>query len=245
MQMADYKTEALAYLRSVIDQTGKTATELARLAGVNQTTFTRPLNSPDHKYAVKFQALQELAEKTGVGLPASLVSARAAPKRSVQLRLPIQFKVGAGGFERRDEIPQQVLGYETVASVPPYTDAPQWLELVSSDSMDRSIPVGSCVHVVDAFAINYKPHHNDIVIVERTMAQDAYVERTVKRLKLTPDGPQLWPDSHNKRWSGPLVLGDDPALDASDDTRTRAQIVGLVLRSYQFHIPSPDSAEPV
>lgn len=43
-RMADYKDEALAYLRKVIDETGRTATELARLVGVSPTTFTRPLN---------------------------------------------------------------------------------------------------------------------------------------------------------------------------------------------------------
>lgn len=229
--MADYKAESLSYLRHLIAETGKTATELARLAGVSQTTLTRPLNNPDHKYAVKFQTLQDLSEKTGVPLPESLVSARRAGlgKAPDELRLPIRYEVAAGGFLRRDDLPQTPYGYRTVASVPPYEHDPQWLERVVSDSMNRLIPEGAVIHVVDAKAIRYRPAHGDVVVVERSYAQGSLVERTVKQVELTPEGPLLWPRSHNPRWSAPI-----PLVEGHEGEDVTVEIVGRVLRAYTF-----------
>lgn len=238
--MSDYKSESVAYLRQVLKTTEKKATELARLVGVSQTTFTRPLNDKDHKYAIKFQTLQDLAEKTGVPLPASLVSARgaglgAAPR---ELRLPIKYEVAAGGFLRRDELPQRPYGYRTIKAVRPYAHADQWLERVVSDSMNRLIPEGWLIHVVNAHEIRYRPAHDDIVVVERSYGQGFFVERTVKQVALTPDGPQFWPRSHNPRWNGPIALveGDEP----EDVT---VQVVGLVIRAYAFFTPDEDDDE--
>lgn len=243
MHMADYKTEALAYLRQVIAQTGKSATELARVAGVNQTTFTRPLNNAEHKYAVKFQALQDLANQTGVPLPQSLAVARSKAGAPVLKQLAVRFEVGAGGFLERDELPQEPYGAHTVVSVAPYADAEQWLERVVSDSMDRVIPIGSLIHVVNAIGINYRPRHGDIVVVERTRSQGALVERTVKRLHLTHDGLELWPESHNPRWSGPVVIGDGRGeQEGIEGVEASATIVALVLRSYQFFVEAPAEA---
>lgn len=246
MHMADYKTEALAYLRHVMAETDKTPTELARLANVNQTTFTRPLNSKEHKYAVKFQALARLSEETGIPLPISLVKSRPQPGGVRELRLPIRFEVGAGGFHQRDELRQEPFGHVTVPSMPPFTDAHQWLERVVSDSMDKEIPVGALIHVVDALEIHYRPTHGDIVVVERTRAQGALVERSVKRLRLTPDGAQLWPESHNPRWLGPMRLGDGSDDEtASPEVRVRVEIVGLVLRAISTFVNVPDEPEPL
>lgn len=239
--MADYKDEALAYLRKVIDETGRTATELARLVGVSPTTFTRPLNSPDHKYAVKFPALQDLAKRTGVAIPPSLLSARVerGSPPPTEIRLPIRYEVAASGFLERDELPQRPYGYRTVPSVAPYAGAPQWLERVVSDSLDKLIPVGSLAHVVDAVALEYEPRHDDIVIVERSRAQGALVERTIKQVALTPAGPELWPRSHNPRHQQAIALHDGD--DRSDDVTV--QIVGKVIRSYMFFEPEAEEPE--
>jgi AcrR family transcriptional regulator len=230
--MGDYKEQALAYLRTVIELTGQTATALARRAGVNQTTFTRPLNSKEHKYAIKFQALKDLSAATGIPLPPELVAAREAgrPPVPAEVVLDIRYEVAATGFLPRADLHQEPIGRRKVPSVAPFADYPQWLERVVNDSMNMLIPPGSEVHVVDAIAMNYAPRHGDIVIVERTAAQGALVERTVKQIEMGPDGPELWPRSYNPRHQAPVHLS--AGAEHHDDLSV--QIVGLVVRSYQF-----------
>lgn len=233
--MADYKSESVAFLRELVAQTGKTPTELARMAGVSQTTLTRPLNSATHKYAVKFQTLQKLAEKTGIALPETLVAARQEAKGPAPAErvLAIRYEVAAGGFLSRDELPQQPYGYHRVPNIPPWEHNVQWLERVVSDSMNRLIPEGTLIQVVDAIDVQYRPAQNDIVVVERRSGQGAMVERTVKQVHLTPDGPELWPRSYNPRWSKPIALGDG----REDEEDLKALVVGLVIQAYLFDPP--------
>lgn len=239
--MANYKTEALAYLKAVIAQTGETATELARKVEVSPSTFTRPLNpTSGHKHAIKFQTLQALASKTGVPMPASLVGAFRDAKVSEaiseggRIKLPIKYEVAASGFLPRDDLPQRPYGYRRVASIAPFADYDQWLETVISDSMDRVFPVGSTLHVVSTAVLQYQPAHGDRVIVERTMNGGALVERTVKEVALTPNGGvELWPRSHNPRWSTPI-----PLIDAENFSEgVQVQIVGRVFRAYLLFDP--------
>lgn len=160
------------------------------------------------------------------------------PKASGEITLPIRYEVAASGFLERDELPQRPYGFHTVPSVAPYAGTPQWLERVISDSMDLLLPVGSLVHVVDAITLEYEPRHGDIVIVERSRAQGALVERTIKQVVLTPAGPELWPRSHNARHQSAISLHDG---DGSSDDLT-VQIVGKVIRSYMFF--EPEAEEP-
>lgn len=160
------------------------------------------------------------------------------PSLGGDLKLAVRYEVGAGGFHERDELPQRPYGFHVVRAIPPYQSLPQWLERVVSDSMDRLIPVGSLLHVVDALSFEYAPRHGDIVIVQRTRAQGALVERTVKQVALKRGVLELWPRSHNDRWQGPVVVeGDAPVEDMV------VEIVGLVLRSYQFFVGEPDEPE--
>jgi hypothetical protein len=81
---------------------------------------------------------------------------------------------------------------------------------------------------VDAIAIRYEPREGDWVIVERRRAQGALVERTVKQVTLTQDGIELWPRSHNPRWSQPIPI-PGPIEDAAE---AEVAIVGKVIRAY-------------
>lgn len=228
-QMATYKEMALDYLRQVVEATGDSASKLASRVGVSSTTFTRPLNDPEHKYAIKFTALRTLAEVTGIPMPAELSEARTtAAASATEVDLPIRFEVAASGFLARDELPQQPYGYRRVPSIAPYPEAEQWLERVVNDSMNRLLPPGSLIHVVSAIHINYLPQHDDIVVVERLRYGGALVERTVKQVALTPQGPELWPRSHNPQWSRPIQLIPDETSDYE------VRIDAKVLRSYQF-----------
>lgn len=224
----DYKALSLRYLRDVVEQTGKTPSQLARMVGKSPTTFTRPLAAEDWRFSIRFDTLADLAERTGIPLPPDLIASRAEGRAfQPQVTLPVRYEVAAGAFLLRDELPQEPYGQEVVSSLPGYEDYPQWLERVVSDSMDRLFPPGSLLHVVDAVAMRYKPQHGDIVVVERE--RGGLVERTVKQVEMTPSGVCLWPRSHNPRWQAPIMVTDG-VRDGEDFDVT---IVGRVLRSFQ------------
>lgn len=230
-----YNREAIEYLRHVIDVTGKTPTALAKMVQKAPTTFTRPLaQSADWKFGIRFATLQELAEKTGVPLPASLLAseteADAAPTPTHEVRLPIRYEVAASGFVPRDELADEPVGFQTVPSIKGYERHEQWLERVISDSMDRILPVGCLIHVIDAHSLRYRPRHGDIVVVERERRDGSLVERTVKQISVEGDVVELWPRSHNPRWHRAVELRDG----TETDEEFTVQIVGRVMQSYMF-----------
>lgn len=59
-----YKTQALAWLRRVLDEEHLTAGELARRAHIAPSTLTRPLNDPDYPYALSLKTLTAIATAT-------------------------------------------------------------------------------------------------------------------------------------------------------------------------------------
>ncbi|WP_091738884.1 LexA family protein [Phenylobacterium immobile] len=232
--MSDYKVAAVAYLRDVIEKTGKTASELADLVGISHTTFTRPLKNADYKYAIKFPTIQRLAEMTNVPLPPNLASgAGRAPTSSdpriVPQFLGVRYRVRAGLWQEMDseEAPEQI-DY-AVAPSHRYADWPQWLERVEGDSVNQKIPHGHYAHVVDARAMGYSPKTGDWVVVERHRDQGAIRERTIKQVEITETGAVvLWPRSDNPKWSAPVDL----LLGARQDEDIEAFIVGLVIGAY-------------
>lgn len=226
----DYKQASIDFLRHVVDASGKTPTELAKLVGKSPTTFTRPLSKADWPFAIKFDTLSVLSEKTGIPLPESLLDLRSeGAAQAPQLRLPIRYEVAASGFLLRDDIPQEPYGFIEVPSIKGFEGCPQWLERVISDSMDRLMPVGSIVHVADAQALRYRPKDGHVVIVERERGGGAMIERTIKQIVINGDQVELWPRSHNPRWQSPLLLTE--GTDAGEEFTV--QIVGRVLRSFQ------------
>lgn len=226
----DYKQASVAFLRRVVEETKKSPTELARMVGKSPTTFTRPLASPDWRFAIKFDTLNDLSDRTGIPLPPELLKDRAEEGQGAKrVTLPIRYEVAAGAFLVRDDLPQQPYGFREVPSLPGFESYPQWLERVVSDSMDRLVVPGSLVHVVDAVALRYKPREGHLVVVERERGQGALVERTVKQIHLGDNGVELWPRSHNPRWQSPLRLAEG-AENFDDLTAT---VVGRVLRSFQ------------
>lgn len=144
-------------------------------------------------------------------------------------RLPIRFKVAAGAWEPVDDVQDAPIGYWEAYALPAYRGVSQWLERVVGDSYNQRVPEGSLIHVIDALEIGYAPRHGDTVVVTRTRAQGAFVERTIKEVVLTPVGVELWPRSYNPRWNQPLSLTD--GANGADDVEVR--IVGKVVRAYQ------------
>ena len=183
-----------------MEERGLSVSEWATKAGVARTTIARPIKD-DYQFVTSARTLAKLAAAAGVNPPdfASGGVTLAQQSGAGEVRLPIRYEVAAGGFLRRDDQQDEPYGFRTVTAVPPYLSAPQWLERVVSDSMDRLIPAGAVLHVVDAIAIEYEPRTGDVVIVERISGQGSMVERTVKQVEVTTKGVELWPRSMNAR----------------------------------------------
>lgn len=58
-----------AYLKSVVQQTGKSLSAIARDAQISPTTLTRPMSDPDYKFVLKLATLEKIATTTGIPLP--------------------------------------------------------------------------------------------------------------------------------------------------------------------------------
>lgn len=149
-----------------------------------------------------------------------------APKREIPL--PIRYEVAAGTWLARDDNQLESFGIGEALPSKLFADARQWLERVRGDSMNRLIPDGALAHVVDIRDFKFRARHDDLVVVERTRAQGAFVERTIKQVALTPEGIQLWPRSFSERWNEPIALDGD--LKSGEDATVA--IVGLVIRAY-------------
>ncbi len=210
---------------------GKTAEGASREAGLSRdfirTLQRRPDTSP------KADNLGALATVLGcsvdylLGRSELLGTPPAAPPVG-EVMLPIRANVGAGPWLAVEEISDEPIGWAPAHVIPEYAAWPQWLERVQGDSYNRFIPNSALVHVVDTQAMGYEARHDDVVVVVRSRAQGAFIERTLKQVALTPQGIELWPRSYNEKWSAPLKLTED--LRADEDASV--QIVGKVLRAY-------------
>lgn len=150
------------------------------------------------------------------------------PLPSGQQKLPIRYEVAAGAWLAQDDQRDEPYGYYEAMRIPPYEQFPQWLERVLGDSVNQLIPTGALAHIVDAIAIDYEPHHGDMVVVVRSRAQGAFLERSIKQVSLTPAGIELWPRSFNPKWDKPLSMLE--GVGEGEDTEVA--IVGLVLTAY-------------
>lgn len=176
--------------------------------------------------------IDALAKALGVS-PSFLISGDAsegagAPESERQQMLPVRHEVAAGRWLAVDDQREEPFSYETALRIKGYEAIPQWLERVRGDSMNRRIPDGALVHVLDAIAVRYEPRHGDLVIVVRSRAQGAFQERSLKEVTLTPRGVELWPRSFNPQWDKPLHLMQD--VREGDDVEVT--IVAVVFTAY-------------
>lgn len=222
-------------LEDLLRERGRSARDVSLKAGLGATAIKDILSGKSRDPGIG--TMIQIAHELGVDLNDLFVvpmeehaSAEPAYRAMAEVRLPIRHEVAAGGFIERDDVRQQSYGFVTVRPVRPYDQYSQWLERVVSDSMDKLIPPGSLIHVVDAIELRYKPRAGDVVVVERRRAQGALVERTVKQIGFLDNGRlALFPRSHNPNYRAFTV----------DETHEDVEvvIVGLVIRSYQMLVP--------
>lgn len=147
------------------------------------------------------------------------------------MKLPVRHEVAAGVWRAVDDYAEPLMS--GVASIPvglvPITE--QWLEKVVGASMNRLIPDGAYVHVLDAIAIGYLAIPGDVVVVERTRAQGAFRERTLKQIAISDAGElTLWGRSFDDNYNVPLALTAGVADEELDETTVT--IVAKVHRAY-------------
>ena len=120
-------------------------------------------------------------------------------------------------------------GLEGVPSDVAFSSLNQWMCYVADESMNRSVPKGYIVHVFSAES--YDPQHSDLVVVLRTRAAGAFIERSLKRVdRKSTKGILLVEDSHFAQHSGQL---DYPAAKGADET---IDIAGYVVRAQRTFI---------
>jgi transcriptional regulator with XRE-family HTH domain len=145
-----------------------------------------------------------------------------------EILLPVAHHCKAGSFLEEDEISQVEPRLEPAEFFPAYARWPQWLEVVDGDSIDKLIPSGALIHVVDAQAMGYAPVTDDIVVVQRSRLGGMLRERTVKQVEVTNEGIKLWPRSHNPKYQSPVDITEY----ADNDDGVTVTIVGKVLQAY-------------
>ena len=145
-----------------------------------------------------------------------------------EVLLPVAYRCAAGVFLETDESSQVEPRMEPAEHFPAYDRWPQWLEVVEGNSIDKLIPNGALIHVVDAIAMGYTPATDDIVVVQRTRLGGLLRERSVKQIELVDGRAKLWPRSHDPKYQMPLDLSEG----ADNDQDVTVTIVGKVLQAY-------------
>jgi lambda repressor-like predicted transcriptional regulator len=75
--MSELQESVRAWLRSVLDETGLTASALARSIGTSTTTLTRVLNDPLAKHVLSTRTIDAIARTTGISGPGAPPSGQA------------------------------------------------------------------------------------------------------------------------------------------------------------------------
>lgn len=217
-------------IRQRLKELGLTSNAASLKAGLPRDAI-RDVLSGKSKYP-RADTLVAMASALGVTISYLLdddqESVRSDAMPPARRTLPIRYEVAAGAWLAQDDIRDEPFGFYEAFRIAPYGDFPQWLERVVGDSVNQLIPTGALAHVVDAIAIEYEPKHNDLVVVVRSRAQGAFLERSIKQVELTPRGVELWPRSFNAKWDRPLSLTD--GVREGEDAEVA--IVGLVLTAY-------------
>lgn len=154
------------------------------------------------------------------------------PARTPLLRKPragelsVRHRVQAGMWLEDDDFTADSVTGPAISADPRYPD-PQWLELVTGDSMDMEAPEGSFAHVVGHEGIDRAPRNGELWIVRRVrQLGGALSERSIKQVRKTNGKVELWPRSSNPKWASPLIVDD-----GDDDTAIFYE--GLVIGIYR------------
>lgn len=222
-------------LRALVAKSGRSARAISLGAKLGATAVKDILSGKSRDPGLETMA--KIAAQLSVSVDQLMGSDPGPRARQIVPRsLPIRGRVQAGlwyevdnhpHFEIRDDERQL---YEHQGAVVPngrYSEWPQWLEIVTGESINRKAADGSLAHVVDAIEMGYAPTDKDWVVVERRRAQGALRERTIKQIEVNGHEIKLWPRSTDPRWQDPVDL-----CDGTNGDDIEVEIVGKVLGFY-------------
>lgn len=223
--VTDTPEQIRAWMLATIERTGWSPRRWATEADVAASTVQRAIK-PDYPFVTSSRTLAKLAKAAGENPPE--IGGHLQMQSTPAQFLDVRYEVGAGIWRSVEDLAQSY-GSAPVMEDPSLKGIPQWLERVTSDSMDLEYPAGTLLHVVDAEAIHYSVRNGDHVIIERRRNGGGLVERTVKEAVVTPNGVEFWGRSTNARWNRPFTLDD---TNENNET-LQVEIAALVIGSYR------------
>lgn len=216
-------------LKDIRQRAGLSMQELAKAMGYrNSSSYQRyedPSLTRDDSLPIKF-VQKLLPVVTGKGAPAisdreimELVGPLLATSTTEQME--VSGRVAAGIWQDLDETSQTPLGYLPVQNDRRYAGRHQYALLVDGESMNKILPSGTYVVVVEAFGRS--PRHDDLVVVRRN--RSGLIERTVKRVNIDNGTVEFRPESTSESFK-PLIL-------EGNADETQIEIEAYVVGSYR------------
>lgn len=220
---------ASARIRKAMKEAGIVhAAELARASGISEPTVRAYLNG--NRQLSTYAPAAKIARVLNVTAEYLLGASRETGRDAGQEFQPVHMvavrgKVQAGSWNEFEDFDASHL--DPVPTIPGrWISFEQFAYQVSGPSMDRAgILDGDFVICVPYGLARSAPGDKDIVVVERRRGPT--LERTVKRLRLTADGCELWPESTDPRFQTPIRVARNGEMH--EDDGTTVEIVGLVI----------------
>lgn len=206
-----------AYVRYVLEKTGKSPSALAKDARVSQTTITRPLNDPDHQFVFSNSTLEKIGRATGITYEQFLLHGSTAEHHEIQrvnvarASAPVVATVEAGAWREVDPFDQSEREWIAVEPDSKFPHATQEVYRVSGDSMNEADPhpikPGSQVVAVRYEDIMRQVPLRDglIVVVQRTRGDGQEREISIKEVAWFDDRIEFRPRSSNPKHR-PIVI---------------------------------------
>lgn len=147
-------------------------------------------------------------------------------KLNLAVALPIKGSVRAGSWLeiddhfQQDDYPKSTI---PIGIDPKYGHAEQYALRVEGTSMNKVALHGEYVMVADWDQLGRALLDDDLVVVRRSRAMT--YEVTLKRVRMTGDLVEPWPESNDPRWQGPIELD-------ADEADVEVKIIGLVIGKY-------------
>lgn len=145
--------------------------------------------------------------------------------QTTNFSVPVVGAVQAGHWFSMDVVDEIKEAGLMVPGDPTYREFEQYAVKIVGDSINNFAKDGEYAVCVDIHA-GIDAEDGDYVVVEALRNGGAEVETTIKRLKITAKGPELWPDSTNPKHKGPIFLGKN-----GDEVRIKALVLRLIGRA--------------
>ena len=228
------RSASLDYIRWVLERTRLSASGLAKEAGLSNTTLTRPLNDPEHRFTVTTKTLERIRDATNIDFAPFLAKKMDAVDRTFDRIHGRNYEVGeTSSVEPFESIPVmgevaagvwrevQFQSQEPLFALPLIPTYREWKlhvigAVVRGESLNRVARDGDILIIESVAQTGHTPRENDLVLAERSRDQGGIFEVTAKRLV----GSKLVPDSDDPRYQEAITIGEH-----ENETM---QIIGIV-----------------